>query len=76
MVGRVEGGVKSRIESDWIGLTHTAVAKLKRVAKIAAVNFMFGARSVVVVVVVVGVAKSDKIVSVQQSYKSGQSLLL
>lgn len=46
MVGRVEGGVKSRIESDWIGLTHTAVAKLKRVAKIAAVNFMFGARSV------------------------------
>lgn len=76
MVGRVEGGVKSRIESDWIGLTHTAVAKLKRVAKIAAVNFMFGTRSVVVVVVVVGVAKSDKIVSVQQSYKSGQSLLL
>lgn len=48
MVGRVEGGVKGRIESDWIGLTHTAVAKLKRVAKIAAVNFMFGARSVVV----------------------------
>lgn len=74
MVGRVEGGVKGRIESDWIGLTHTAVAKLKRVAKIAAVNFMFRARSVVVVVV--GVAKSDKIVSVQQSYKSGQSLLL
>lgn len=74
MVGRVEGGVKGRIESGWIGLTHTAVAKLKRVAKIAAVNFMFRARSVVVVVV--GVAKSDKIVSVQQSYKSGQSLLL
>lgn len=74
MVGRVEGGVKGRIESDWIGLTHTAVAKLKRVAKIAAVNFMFGTRSVVVVVV--GVAKSDKIVSVQHSYKSGQSLLL
>lgn len=40
MVGRVEGGVKSRIESGGIGLTHTAVAKLKRVAKIAAVNFM------------------------------------
>lgn len=72
-MGRVEGGVKGRIESDWIGLTHTAVAKLKRVAKIAAVNFMFRMRSVVVVV---GVAKSDKIVSVQQSYKSGQSLLL
>lgn len=48
MVGRVEGGVKGRIESDWIGLTHTAVAKLKRVAKIAAVNFIFRARSVVV----------------------------
>lgn len=48
MVGRVEGGVKGRIESGWIGLTHTAVAKVKRVAKIAAVNFMFGARSVVV----------------------------
>lgn len=74
MVGRVEGGVvKGRIESGWVGLTHTAVAKLKRVAKIAAVNFMFRARSVVVVV---GVAKSDKIVGVQQSYKSGQSLLL
>lgn len=76
MVGRVEGGgVKGWIESDWIGLTHTAVAKLKRVAKIAAVNFIFRARSVVVVVVV-GVVKSDKIVSVQHSYKSGQSLLL
>lgn len=52
MVGRVEGGIKGQIGSGWIGLTHTAVAKLKRVAKIAAVNFMFGARSVVVVVVV------------------------